>query len=72
MVGFGRSVPKGSLPVYKVASEKEAQDLIVLACGTDAAGTHYARELAEEQTLDNLEAFSKRLELAHGFMRRSA
>ena len=65
IVSFGRSCPHGSLPVFSVADEKEAQDLIVLACPTNAAGQYVAEELAQEQTLENLAAFGERLEKLH-------
>jgi hypothetical protein len=62
-VGFGRGrLPKGALPVFSVNSDDEAERLIVAACPRDIEGNYYARELAEEQSLENLEAFSQRLE----------
>lgn len=62
---FGRKVEKGFLPVFAVADEDEARDLIVLACERNLHGEHIARELAHKQTLENLEAFSTRLDQAH-------
>lgn len=62
-VGFGRGpIPKGALPVFSTNDEDEAERLITAACPRDMAGNYYARELAEEQTLENLEAFSQRLQ----------
>jgi hypothetical protein len=61
-VGYGRSVPNGHLPVFSVDTEEEARTLITMACPMDLSGQHFARELAIEQTLENLEAFSDRLE----------
>lgn len=58
---YGRSVPDGFLPVFSVDTEAEAEQLIIATCPRDAAGTHYARELAQEQTLENLQAFSDHL-----------
>lgn len=58
---YGRSVPDGFLPVFSVDTEQEAKDLIVLCCPRDDNGVHYARELAAEQTLENLQAFSDKL-----------
>ncbi|HSR79082.1 MAG TPA: hypothetical protein VLN57_21090 [Xanthobacteraceae bacterium] len=55
---YGRSVPDGFLPVFSVDTEEQARQLILLTCPRDAEGTHYARELAQEQTLENLQAFS--------------
>ena len=48
--------------MFSVNNEKEAKLLITLACPTNYSGEYIAPELAEEQTLDNLEAFSRRLE----------
>ena len=62
VVGYGVSVPKGSLPVFSCDTEKEAKDLINLACPVNLVGEHIAPELAEQQTLDNLAAFSIRLQ----------
>lgn len=66
---YGRTVADGSLPVYSVADEKEAKDLLVLACPTNSNGEFVAPELVEEQTLENLERFSDRLHLAHGMLK---
>jgi hypothetical protein len=70
VVGFGRTCPRGALPVFSVADEEEAQDLIVQACARSHAGEHYAEELAGagNQTLDNLARFSHRLALHHDRM----
>ncbi len=62
------TVPSGHLPVFSVDTEKEAKDLIVLACETNGRGEYVARELVMEQTLDNLERFSDRLAKAWAFM----
>jgi hypothetical protein len=69
-VRFGRSVPKGFLTVYNVKTEKEAKDLLVLACQTNLDGEFVARELVEEQTLENLDLFSQRLEKAHAILKQ--
>lgn len=61
-MGFGRKLPKGRLPVFSVETEDDARALIVASCPRDTAGHFYARELAEEQTLENLERFAQRLE----------
>ena len=54
------------MPVYSVADEKEAEALLVMACPMDRhSGKYYAPELAREQTLENLDAFSDRLDLMH-------
>ena len=58
---YGRTVPNGFLPVFSVDTEEEAKQLIVLTCPTDHNGVHFARELAEEQTLENLQKFSDKL-----------
>lgn len=65
-VGFGRGpVPDGALPVFSVDSEDEAERLLAAACPRDHEGNLYARELAVDQTLENLEAFSQRLEMIY-------
>jgi hypothetical protein len=65
IVGFGAKPPRGHLPVYSVADEREARRLLVATCPTNVNGEFVAAELAEEQTLDNLAAFSDRLDRAH-------
>ncbi len=69
-MGYGVSVPDGSLPVYSVDTEDEAARLLVLACPRDGAGQFLAPELVQDQTLGNLDAFSDRLARVHGMMRR--
>ena len=67
---YGRTVEKGFLPVYSVYTEEEAHRLLVLACSTNLDGEFIARELVQDQTLDNLAAFGKRLKEAHAMMRK--
>lgn len=67
-MAFGRKVKEGHLAVFSVTTEEEAQALIVLTCPMDDEGKPYARELAAEQTLENLEAFSTKLDKAHDHM----
>lgn len=67
---YGRTVEKGFLPVYSVDTEEEAKSLIVLSCPTNMAGEYIAPELAQEQTLENLDAFSERLDKAHTLMKQ--
>lgn len=70
-MGFGRGpIPDGRLPVFSTDTEEEAEALIVLCCPRGADGNYYARELAEHQTLDNLQKFSDRL--AAGWERMQA
>ena len=64
-MGFGRTLPRGTLPVFSVADEKEAKDLIVMCCETNIHGEYIARELAREQTLENLDSFGERLRKMH-------
>lgn len=66
---FGRTVEEGSLPVYSVDTEEEAKSLLVLACETNTDGEFIARELAHDQTLENLAAFSDRLAAVHKRMK---
>ncbi len=51
--------------MYSVGTEKEAQDLLVLACSTNYKGEFIAKELMHEQTVDNLDAFGDRLNEIH-------
>lgn len=48
--------------MFSAETEKEAEMLIVMACPRDTEGNYYARELAQEQSLENLVAFSDRLQ----------
>lgn len=68
IVGYGTVVPSGHLPVYSVDTEEEARQLLTLACATTPQGEFFAKELAAEQTIDNLFAFGERLAKAHDFM----
>lgn len=47
--------------MFSVDTEEEARRLIIAACPRDDRGTYYARELAHEQTLENLQVFSDKL-----------
>lgn len=69
---FGRSVPgDGFLPVFSVDTEEEAVALLTAACPRDrGTGEFIARELVEEQTLENLYAFGDRLREIYGKMKR--
>ena len=64
IVGHGPkgSRPAGSLPVFTTDTKEEAEALLVLACSTNMKGEHIARELVHEQTIENLQAFSDRLD----------
>ena len=64
-MGFGRGpIPDGRLPVFSTNTEAEAKLLVVMTCPLNLAGEYYARELAENQTLENLQTFSDRLQAA--------
>ena len=63
-------IPEGRLPVFSTDTVQEAKDLITLCCPLDAEGNYYARELVEEQTLDNLQKFSDRLQAGWEHMQR--
>lgn len=56
--------------MYAVADEEEARALIVLTCPTNGLGQYIAPELAQEQTLENLDRFSARLERGHQVLRK--
>ncbi|MCH7548321.1 MAG: hypothetical protein IH969_02085 [Candidatus Krumholzibacteriota bacterium] len=62
---YGRTLPDGFLPIFSVGSEEEAQALLVMACETNLDGEYIARELATDQSMENLIAFGKRLETVH-------
>lgn len=66
---FGPKCERGFLPVYSVADEREAQDLLLAACGRNLDGEFVARELAAHQTLSHLRAFSDRLHAVHARLR---
>lgn len=68
---YGRSVPKGYLPVFSVGTEEEAGRLLAQACEMNIQGDYIARELAEHQTLDNLFAFGDRLTKHHEALKKS-
>lgn len=55
------TVPEGFLPVFSVDTEEQAKALIVATCSLGEGGKYYARELVQEQTLENLAAFSEKL-----------
>ena len=48
--------------MFTVNDESEARALISLACPMNYRGQYVAPELAQEQTMANLEAFGARLE----------
>ena len=57
--------------MFTTDTPEEASALITLACPVDLDGNHYAPELAQEQTLENLTAFSARLADLYGrFIKR--
>ena len=68
MVNYGRVTPAGRLPVFSTKTAECAAALIEFSCETNCEGEHVARELAEEQTLENLQAFSDRLAMVHEIM----
>jgi len=72
IVGCGVTIPKGSLPVFSCDTIAEAESLITLTCSTNLNGEYIAPELAREQTLENLSAFSDRLQKAHDMIRQRA
>lgn len=55
--------------MYSVDTEAEARQLLIAACPRNIAGDFYARELSEEQTFENLAAFSQRLADTHSSMK---
>ena len=67
---YGRSVQDGFLPVFSVDSEEEAEQLLILACPRNMDNEFVSRELVEEQTLENLQAFSDKLALAYEHLKK--
>ncbi len=65
---YGECIPEGFLPVYSVGNAEEAKALLVLTCETNNARQFIAKELAAEQTLDNLFAFGDRLNRYHAML----
>jgi len=51
--------------VYSVDTEEEAEQLLVASCPRNYDGEFVAPQLVEEQTLENLEAFSDHLAEVH-------
>lgn len=62
---YGRVVDEGAISVFSVGSEEEAEKLLVLTCSRNYNWEFVAQELVEEQTIENLEKFSTRLDEAH-------
>lgn len=56
--------------MFSVDTEEDAERLLILACPRNLNGEFIARELTDEQTLENLQAFSDRLAKAYAFMVR--
>jgi hypothetical protein len=48
--------------VFSVDTEDQAGQLLIMACERNLNNEFVARELAQEQTLENLAAFSDRLD----------
>lgn len=63
-------MPDGMLPVFSTNTEAEARSLLVLTCPLGADGHYYARELAADQTLENLQAFSDKLQRGWELMKK--
>ena len=62
---YGRTAEPGFLPIYSVDTAAEANDLLTAACERNLDGEFVARELAQEQTLENLYKFGDRLRDVH-------
>ena len=57
--------------MFGVETEKDAEALIIMTCPRGMDGKYYAKELAQEQTLENLVAFSDLLQKAWDFMQEN-
>lgn len=55
--------------MYSVSTEKEARALLTVACQTNIDGEFLARELTQDQTIENLWAFGDRLAKVHEMMK---
>ena len=64
----GECLPVGKLPVFSVDTEAEAEKLVSLVANHTYRDEPFARELAAEQTLDNLWDFAQRVMKAHTFL----
>jgi hypothetical protein len=64
-VRFGPKLPKGFLPVYSVADEEEARQLLIASCPRNYQNEFVAEELAATQDLERLQAFSDKLHKNH-------
>ena len=62
---YGRTAEPGFLPIYSVDSAAEANDLLIAACERNLEGEFVARELAQDQSLENLYTFGDRLRDVH-------
>lgn len=70
IVRYGRSVPRGFLPVFSTDTEEEARQLLTLMCPVNQDGEFVAPELTRAQTLENLQTFSDRLQTGWEIMHR--
>lgn len=55
--------------MFSVCCEERARDLIVAACPRNYDGEYVAEELSVDQTLENLERFSTRLDETHDLLK---
>ena len=62
VVRFGRIVEPGFLPVFSVDTEDDARRLLAASCSRNLDGEFVAEELTQNQDLDRLFAFGRRLE----------
>ena len=63
------TVPSGSLPAYSVDTEAEAEALLTLSCERNYQSQYVARELVQNQTLENLASFGQRLAKNHHLLK---
>ena len=48
--------------MFTTDTKEEAEALLSLACSTNMKGEYISRELYQEQTMENLQTFSNRLD----------
>lgn len=67
----GRVPPHdGMLPVYSVDTIERAEQLIAACCKLDFEGKYYAPELAHDQTIENLQKFSNKLQRVDSMLKK--
>ena len=70
---YGRGAkPDGFLPVFSTNTEDEARQVIVGTCSRGLDGEYYSHDLAQDQTLENLECLGDKMERVYAMIRTRA